>query len=310
MKTVDVIIPVYKPDEKFKKLIYRLSRQTYAVNKIIVFNTEEKYFDEFFYGTGFLEKYRNLEIHHISRYEFDHGRTRKTAVTYSDADIFLCMTDDAVPLDDMLIENLVSPIIDGEAKVTYARQCADKSAPAIERYTRKFNYPGVSRLKTIDDRDELGIKLYFCSNVCAAYDRKTYDELGGFIDRTIFNEDMIFASRVINAGYAIKYVADARVNHCHVFTNMQQLHRNFDLGVSQAQHPEVFADMPSTGEGMKLVKDTTRYLIRKHKFFQIPRLYINSGFKFAGFILGKRYKKLPRFLIMKLTMNPVYWDKE
>ena len=309
MKTVDVIIPVYKPDDKFKKLISRLALQTYKVNKIIIINTEEKFFDEYFYGTGFLERFHNLDVHHISRLEFDHGKTRRLAASYSDADIFICMTDDAVPMDDKLVEKMVMPIISGEAKVTYARQCADKHAPAIEKYTRKFNYPMNSRVKTIADKDELGIKLYFCSNVCAAYEKATYNELGGFIERTIFNEDMLFASKVIGAGYAIKYVADAKVNHCHVFTNMQQLHRNFDLGVSQAEHPEVFADMPSTGEGMKLVKKTTKYLIRKHKYLDVPRLYINSAFKFAGFWLGKRYDKLPLFLVKKLTMNPLYWDK-
>ena len=38
----------------------------------------------------------------------------------------------------------------------------------------------------------------------------------------------------------IAYEAEARVLHSHNYTNMQQLRRNFDLGVSQAEHPEVF----------------------------------------------------------------------
>ena len=48
MKKVDVIIPVYKPDEKLKKIIKRLHLQTYPVNRIILVNTGKEYFDEFF----------------------------------------------------------------------------------------------------------------------------------------------------------------------------------------------------------------------------------------------------------------------
>ena len=38
---VDVIIPAYKPDESFIKLIEMLEKQTYPVNKIIVMNKIE-----------------------------------------------------------------------------------------------------------------------------------------------------------------------------------------------------------------------------------------------------------------------------
>ena len=39
---IDIIIPAYKPDDKFRKLIEMLEKQTVSVNKIIVINTEEK----------------------------------------------------------------------------------------------------------------------------------------------------------------------------------------------------------------------------------------------------------------------------
>ena len=43
----------------------------------------------------------------------------------------------------------------------------------------------------------MGIKTYFCSNVCAAYKKDIFEKLGGFVDRTIFNEDMIYAGNLI-----------------------------------------------------------------------------------------------------------------
>ena len=162
-------------------------------------------------------------------------------------------------------------------------------------------------IKTVEDLPKLGIKTFFCSNVCAAYRRDIYEELGGFIRHTIFNEDMIYAAGAVRAGYGIAYEADARVIHSHNYTNMQQLRRNFDLGVSQADHPEVFAGVPSEAEGRKLVQVTYQSLKAKKKLYLFPGFCVQCGFKYAGYLMGKHYKKLPKKWVMKITMNREYW---
>ena len=53
----------------------------------------------------------------------------------------------------------------------------------------------------------MGIKAYFCSDVCAAYNRETYNKLGGFIKKTIFNEDMIYAGGLVKKGYKFTTVS-------------------------------------------------------------------------------------------------------
>jgi len=307
MKKVDVIIPVYKPDEKFKKLMLKLKKQTVPINRIILMNTEQKYFDNFFYGTGFFDQFDNVSVHHISEYEFDHGGTRRQAAMMSDADYFVCMTDDAMPADSHLIEELLLPLVEKKAAVCYARQLTSKKCSAQERFTRNFNYPAKSVLKTSADIERLGIKAFFCSNVCAAYDKKIFNELGGFVKRTIFNEDMIYASKVLNAGYSIYYNADAKVIHQHYYTNIQQLKRNFDLGVSQAQFPEIFNRVKSTSEGKKLVKETAEYLRKSGHSDRILSLYVMSGYKYIGYQLGKHYRILPKWLIKRITMNRNFW---
>ena len=40
---VDVIIPAYRPDGEFDRLLERLSVQKYPINKILVMNTENKF---------------------------------------------------------------------------------------------------------------------------------------------------------------------------------------------------------------------------------------------------------------------------
>lgn len=56
-KRVDVIIPVYRPDKKFARLLRMLSLQTYPVNRIIVMNTERSFWND----KGF-EGIKGLEV--------------------------------------------------------------------------------------------------------------------------------------------------------------------------------------------------------------------------------------------------------
>lgn len=287
---VDVIIPVYHPGKEFSVLLERLTEQTAVIHRIIAMNTEENYWNK-----ELEQKYPLLEVHHLKKSEFDHGGTRAWAAELSDAEIMVFMTQDAVPADRNLIENLVKAL-EKEKMIAaaYARQLPNEMCSFAERYTRSFNYPEKSYVRTQRDLSLYGIKTFFCSNVCAAYKKEIYQELGGFVRKTIFNEDMIYAGKLIQMGYGIAYAADAKVIHSHNYSCMQQFHRNFDLGVSQAEHPEIFAGVPSEGEGIKLVKKTINYLIQKRKIWLIPGVILQSGCKYAGYLSGKNYRKLPR----------------
>ena len=309
-KKVDVVIPTYKPGKKFSRLLKMLQRQTWPVGKIIVMNTEKSFWNEH----GF-EGIKNLEVHHLTKEEFDHGETRNRGMRFSRADIVVFMTDDAVPADEHLIEELVKAFEQrgpqGEAVImAYARQLPDKDCPLAERYTRSFNYPEESCVKTRADLERMGIKTFFASNVCCAYDREKFWFQGGFIRRTIFNEDMIFAGKaLLQDDYAVAYAAGARVIHSHNYNCRQQFKRNFDLAVSQADHPELFGCVRSESEGIRLVKSTACFLIRRGKPWLVPGLVVKSGFKFLGYRAGKCYRLLPKWLILKLTMNREYWKK-
>ena len=256
-----------------------------------------------------------MEVHHLTREEFDHGDTRNRGARFSRADYLLFMTDDAVPADEFLVERLVEAFSQegpgGESVImAYARQLPDQDCALAERYTRSFNYPDKSRVKTKADLKELGIKTFFASDVCCMYDREKFWFQGGFIRRAIFNEDMIFAGKaVLEDDYAVAYAAQAKVIHSHNYGCMQQFRRNFDLAVSQADHPEIFRRVSSESEGIRLVKQTARYLLRQKKPWLVPGLVVKSGFKYMGYRLGKCYRLLPRPLVIWCSGNREYWKK-
>lgn len=299
---VDILIPTYKPGKTFGKLLDRLYGQTYPIHSLIIMNTEKQ-----FWNPDWEKERKNLQVHHIAKSEFDHGGTRRQGAEYAAGDILVCMTQDAMPGNRELLEKLIQPLQQPKVAASYARQVPAGDAHCIESFTRRFNYPDKNEVKWQKDLSSRGIKAYFCSNVCAAYNREIYVKQGGFVPRAIFNEDMIYGAGLIQAGYGIAYAADAQVIHSHNYNCRQQFHRNFDLGVSQAEHPEIFAEVPSEGAGIALVKATARYLLKRRRPWMLPQLIAQSGFKYLGYQLGKHYRLLPQKWIRACTMNPEYW---
>ena len=300
--TVDVVIPTYKPDRRLFSLLRTLERQTYPIEKIIIINTEKEFLDE-----DYIKGISNLEIHHIRKNEFDHGGTRNYGMEFATSDLVLMMTQDAVPAGSNMIQELVKPFDDKDVIVTYGRQLPAHDCSVGEAYTRKFNYPDYDIVKTSNDILRMGIKAFFSSDVCAMYRRIEHKKLGGFPNRTIINEDSIFAAYVIQTGKKVYYAAKAEVIHSHNYTYMQQFHRNFDIGVSHKQFKEIYSAVKSEGEGIRLVVETAVYLVENNKFYLVPDLVFKSIAKFAGYRLGKMYNLLTRNMILRCTMDPNYW---
>lgn len=302
---VDAVIPAYKPGHDLRELVEKLLDQTVRLGRIIIINTDREFFD----GKEYLIA-PAVEVVHITRHEFDHARTRDMGIRMSDADYVLFMTMDAIPKDNYLVEKLLSGFRRADnIAVSYARQLPKKDCNRIEQITREFNYPAQSRVQTSDDIKELGIKAYFCSDVCAMYDTSIYRSLGGFKAPAIFNEDMVYAAGALDAGYAVSYCADALVYHSHNYTGRQYYRRNFDLGVSQADHPEIFERFNVKGTGMQLVRKSLAQICRRGTPADIIRLVYYSGMKYLGFRKGKNYHKLSLKSCLKHTSDKEYWNR-
>ena len=308
MASVDVIIPVYRPDEKLNRLLVALETQTILPGKIILVHTGEALPGEPDYSA-----YDNVVLRIIDPKEFDHGGTRNLGATLSEAEVMVFMTQDAVPADDYLLERLTETMSREVAErgveiaAVYARQLPYEDCRAVERYIREFNYPDRSELRTKEDLAVRGIKTFCNSNVCSAYSKEIYDRLGGFVTRTIFNEDLLYGAKAVLNGYGNRYEAEARVYHSHNLGLSDQFHRNFDNAVSQAEHPEIFKAVSSEKEGMKLVKYCISRMREERKLYLVPYFVLNCACRYAGFFLGKRFSKLPGWLIQACSLNKRYW---
>ena len=144
--TVTVIIPTYKPDGTFQKLIEKLKTQTYPIKKILILNTEAKYWKK-----DWIKGIPQAEVHHITKEEFDHGKTRAMGAAMAETDLLVFFTQDAVPANNKVIEVLVNSFADDSIGAAYGRQLPAADCKFIEQYTRGFNYPENSRVKRKED---------------------------------------------------------------------------------------------------------------------------------------------------------------
>lgn len=331
-ETVGCAIPVYRPDGKLFELLRRLALQTRVPDKVILMVTDPDDVTEDAHVRGadladrcvrdFRGKFSEIRAVHFPKNEFDHGGTRNRAAELLGTDYYLFMTQDAMPADRRLVASLLAAFGSGENRseasdpqgeypvaAAYARQLPSRDSSVLEIFARRFNYPPESVKKTVQDIPQMGIKTFFCSDVCAMWRADFFWKAGAFASPIIFNEDMVLAGNMIMRGYAVCYAAGARVLHSHNYSALQQFHRNFDLGVSQTDHPEIFAQVSSQREGVRYVKEAARFLLKKGRPLMIAALIWQSGWKYLGYRLGRDYQKLPRRVLLLCTSDKGYWER-
>lgn len=244
----------------------------------------------------------------IPRSAFDHGGTRNFGVRNASGEIIVFLTQDALPVDTHLIENLLSPLQSADIPFAYGRQVARPEASPPERFQRAFNYPETPRLKGKEHIPELGIKTFYVSNVCSAVRRREFEEAGGFPERIILNEDMMFAATLIMKGYRVAYAANAAVYHSHAYTLRQQFRRYFDIGVSLNRNRWVLEAVRPEREGRKALSLQVRYLVQRREWRWVPYVAAEAVFKYMGYRLGLSEDLVPLQVKRLLSMHRHFWN--
>jgi rhamnosyltransferase len=299
---LSIIIPTLNAGEYLPNLLEKLFSQTIDDKEIIVIDSMS---DD---DTTEIARSFGVTVKPISRREFNHGRTRNVAADDASGEYLVFLTQDALPVDDHLLENLIAPLEnDGQIAASYGRQIAYEHAYPIEKFIRGFNYPEESRTKEKSDIPVLGVKTFFCSNACAAYRSDVLRALGGFRGDTIMNEDMEYFYRAVMAGYKVHYAADAQVWHSHNYTLFEQFQRYVDIGVFFSNNPDLAAYSKNETEGIRYILAAARCLMDKNEPWQLPHLLLDSLARFLGYRVGKNYRLLPVKYMRYISMNKAYW---
>lgn len=278
---IDIICPLYNAEEYILKLHKSLLRQKNVnINSIKYILTESKDNSEQ------ILKDNNLNYKLISKNSFSHSLTREEMAIKSDADIVCFITQDIVIQSNNWLEKLVAPIINGEAEASYSRQLTKYNN--IEKYTRNYNYPTVSSIKTKNDINNLGLKTFFFSDASSAIKTDVFKKLNGYDNKNLpINEDMYFAYKLITKGYKIKYCADSVVYHSHKF-KLKELYERYKLTGMFFKENKFINEYGTTNSGSSLAKYILKQAIKEKNIKVLFRFPFDMAARFIGMKVGMR----------------------
>lgn len=227
-----------------------------------------------------------VEVYNIPRNEFNHGLTREKARKVLGTDIVVFLTHDAYLEDGEALIPLVEPLLKSKAAASYARQLPRPGAGLLEAFPRAYNYPEESQLRNISNVKKWGVYTFFISDSCAAYDNASLDTIGGFSD-VLYGEDTKACAELLHKGFNIAYVAEARVEHSHDYTLIQEFKRNFDIGLSRKQiEPLLAIAGADSARGQAFAK---KLLLESLKTPWItPYVFFHLAAKFLGYKIGQK----------------------
>lgn len=242
----------------------------------------------------------------IPQAEFNHGLTREKGRAYLGTDIVVMITQDAYATSPHMLEKLISPLINKQASISYARQLPHFGAGFFETFPRQFNYPTTSHIRSIDDIDTYGVYTFFCSNSCAAYLSSALDEIGGF-SPVLFGEDTVAVAKLLHLKHRIAYIADAEVRHSHDYTLKQEFNRHFDIGLARHSYQHLIQQGgKDTKRGQAYVTSMLKTLGSQRPSL-IPYAIIQTAIKLIGYRLGKTCTNAPLWLKKRLSSQKFYW---
>jgi len=292
--SVSVIVPAHNAGRQFNGLLESLQNQTLRPVQTLVIDSEST--DE----TAELARSHSCEVIAIKRADFNHGVARNLAVTNANTEFVVFLTQDAVPADEHMIAELVKPMqADPNIAICYGRHLPRPDAHPLECFAREFNYPPQSILKTKNHIATLGLKTFFCSNSCSAVRRSTFNELGGFKNDVIVNEDMLFAAKAILQGYSVYYSAAAKVYHSHPYSLAEIFKRYFNIGRFFADNRWLLQQAGLKGYGLEMLKAGVRTFWRRRAPHYVAALLIQLAVKGIACKLGWYYQMMLRSFIQR-----------
>ena len=282
MYKVAIVIPTCNAGREFASLLAEIAQQSLPIACKLVIDSSSAD------GTADVAGNHGWQVRSIPQAEFSHGGTRQMAVELlpEDIEIVVFLTQDVRLSDRYSLEKLVGSFGDLQVAAAYGRQLPHEGASIYAAVDREFNYPAVSRIKSMEDSSELGIKTAFLSDSFAAYRVQDLVAIGGF-PKVDICEDMYVAGKLLLAGKHIVYVAEAEARHSHEPKLKDMWNRYRAMGRFQRQNPWIKESFGSAGgEGIKLLRYQVGRIYKEKSIAGVLKILALDIVKFVAYKLG------------------------
>lgn len=298
-----VIIPTLNAAGHLPALLIALQSQSLPPLEIIVIDSSSED------TTREIARAAGCRVERIPRAEFDHGKTRNQAARLARAEILVFLTQDALPGNSNFLKQLLEPIQSGRVAASIARQIPSEVASPLEVFNRLKRYPPQSRTCSLGLDGRAAMAAFPFSNVASAVKRAVFDQIGGFPEGYVVNEDMLFYARLLKADQTVAYQAEAVVVHTHPFNLRDQFQRFFDIGCFVSAAHEELGDLQLGNRGLRFVLEQIAFLVHQRAWFWIPLSLVEAGVKLVAFSLGHYAYHFPPAVAMRFSQQKSHWRR-
>ena len=221
--TVALVIRCFNEEAHIGRLLTGVERQTRKPDEVIVVDSGSTD------ATLAIATAFDVKVISISPERFSFGHALNVGLEAATADFAVFASAHVYPVYDTWIEHLTAPFDEGEVALTYGRQQAPPNGRFSERRLLEQWFPSQSAHRQ---------RHPFCNNANAAIRRSVWQEQP-YDEQLTGLEDLDWAKRALDRGYAISYVASAPIVHVHDETFEQVKNRYRREAIA---HKEIYSE--------------------------------------------------------------------
>jgi len=216
-KPIDIVMRSHNDMASLPETLNAIARQDYPCRLFVLDNQSTD-------GSRELVEQHAERVVHVPRGTYIPGRVLNRGMQITESEIVVFINADCLPCDTRWLRELV--------EVMQKEKCA-----AV--FGRQVPRPGCHPLYAKDTEDTFGdghlqARWKHCfSMASSAIRRSVWNEMR-FDEEIQYSEDIDWTWRAVQAGHAVRYVAESRVFHSHNYTLGQAYRRQFGEGEAEA----------------------------------------------------------------------------